>query len=294
MDAARNRLDPDRPLTLVLGGGGVRGLAHIGALDAVVASGFRVAEIVGTSAGALVGAFYAGAGMDVATLRDLGLGITTRQLLAWAWLRRVPTPVRRRLGYRAGAIPAAMELLAAASWERMHHGVERVGLVAYDLVRREVVVGHNAQRLVSIEDAARGAAALPVLFGPRRCRAGSRELRLTDGGVADCLPLAIALEPPFRAEQVLAVDISNTRRARERALDKVFAARAARPDVPIALALPSTLGRPTVLFRASRVSALYDAGRRAAYVALGAECGQSAAEAPRAGAGSASLAGSGT
>ncbi|MBK6940367.1 MAG: patatin-like phospholipase family protein [Planctomycetes bacterium] len=44
---------------LVLGGGGVRGLAHLGVLRVLEEVGVRVDGIVGTSAGALVGALYA-------------------------------------------------------------------------------------------------------------------------------------------------------------------------------------------------------------------------------------------
>lgn len=44
---------------LVLGGGGARGLAHIGALAALEKGGFRPDFIVGTSAGAIAGGAYA-------------------------------------------------------------------------------------------------------------------------------------------------------------------------------------------------------------------------------------------
>lgn len=47
------------PLGLVLSGGGVRGAAHVGALQALEEMGVWVDAISDTSAGALVGAFYA-------------------------------------------------------------------------------------------------------------------------------------------------------------------------------------------------------------------------------------------
>ncbi len=40
---------------LILSGGGVRGLAHIGMYRALVEAGYRIARVSGTSAGALVG-----------------------------------------------------------------------------------------------------------------------------------------------------------------------------------------------------------------------------------------------
>jgi len=44
---------------LVLSGGGVRGMAHIGAIKALEEHGVRISHISGTSAGAIIGALYA-------------------------------------------------------------------------------------------------------------------------------------------------------------------------------------------------------------------------------------------
>jgi NTE family protein len=55
---------------LVLGGGGVRGWAHIGALTALEESGYEVIRAAGASAGAVTGAF-AIAGVPAPTLRGL-------------------------------------------------------------------------------------------------------------------------------------------------------------------------------------------------------------------------------
>ncbi len=46
-------------ITLALGGGGVRGVAHLGVLRALENHGFKVKAIAGTSAGGLFGAVYA-------------------------------------------------------------------------------------------------------------------------------------------------------------------------------------------------------------------------------------------
>jgi NTE family protein len=54
---------------LALGGGGVRGLAHIGVLNVLEKDGIEIDLIVGTSAGALIGGAYAS-------------GITTREITA--------------------------------------------------------------------------------------------------------------------------------------------------------------------------------------------------------------------
>jgi NTE family protein len=46
-------------ITLALGGGGVRGVAHIGVIRTLENHGFKIRAIAGTSAGGLVGAVYA-------------------------------------------------------------------------------------------------------------------------------------------------------------------------------------------------------------------------------------------
>ena len=48
-----------RDIALVLGSGGARGLAHIGAIEVLEEQGYRIVSIAGASMGALVGAIHA-------------------------------------------------------------------------------------------------------------------------------------------------------------------------------------------------------------------------------------------
>ena len=68
-----------RNFTLVLGGGGMKGLAHIGALTAFQRHGFFPSEVVGSSIGALVGAVWC-AGSDPGDLRDLAVHVKQSDL----------------------------------------------------------------------------------------------------------------------------------------------------------------------------------------------------------------------
>ncbi|MBS1502788.1 MAG: patatin-like phospholipase family protein [Bacteroidetes bacterium] len=52
-------------VSLVLSGGGARGMAHIGVIEELESHGFEIAAIAGTSMGALVGGVYALGKMDV-------------------------------------------------------------------------------------------------------------------------------------------------------------------------------------------------------------------------------------
>ena len=51
-------------MALVLGSGGARGYAHIGAIDVLVAQGFDIIAVSGCSMGALIGGVYAAGKLD--------------------------------------------------------------------------------------------------------------------------------------------------------------------------------------------------------------------------------------
>jgi len=56
-----------REISLVLSGGGARGIAHIGVIQILLENGFVIKNIAGTSMGALVGGVYAGGDLEAFT-----------------------------------------------------------------------------------------------------------------------------------------------------------------------------------------------------------------------------------
>ena len=67
--------EQNRPIiALVLGSGGARGYAHIGAIQVLEQSGIRPDFIVGTSAGSIVGTLYA-SGKNANQIRDIALNM---------------------------------------------------------------------------------------------------------------------------------------------------------------------------------------------------------------------------
>lgn len=52
-------------IALALGTGGARGLAHVGAIEAITAAGYRIVAVSGSSMGALIGGIYAAGKLDV-------------------------------------------------------------------------------------------------------------------------------------------------------------------------------------------------------------------------------------
>lgn len=72
---------------LALGGGVAHGLAHVGVLLALTRGGIPVDCVAGTSAGALIGAFYA-AGWSAEQMRTTALGLGWRHIARPAWPTR--------------------------------------------------------------------------------------------------------------------------------------------------------------------------------------------------------------
>jgi NTE family protein len=70
-------------VALVLGGGAARGFAHIGAIKALEAQGIVPDLVVGTSAGAVVGALYA-AGNGGFELQKLAIQMEEGQVSDWS------------------------------------------------------------------------------------------------------------------------------------------------------------------------------------------------------------------
>ena len=261
-------LQTSLPLSVALGGGGMRGLAHVGVLEVLLGDGFQITELIGTSVGALIAVFYAVVGLRPDELARAGTELRSRHLLAWAALRRAPGWARRLANGSTGMIPEYLERLGSASFARLHHGVEHVGLLMMDTAQRELMVCHSRQPIVSLEDATRGAVAVPGMFPPRRCRAGDRELELVDAGVLNNMPVDLLLQSPFVPAQLLAVDISRTPEDRATTRAKIAELRRAHPSVPIAVVYPRTFGQRTFVSRAGAAAGLLASGRAAALEVL--------------------------
>ncbi len=70
-----------KTIGLALGGGGARGLAHIGVIRVLTKAGFKIDYIAGTSMGALVGAVYAATG-DLDFLEKMFESIREKDVLS--------------------------------------------------------------------------------------------------------------------------------------------------------------------------------------------------------------------
>ncbi len=181
-----------KKIGLALGGGGARGLAHVGVIRVLVEAGLPIDYIAGTSIGALVGGFYAATG-------DLDLLDQTFSRLRRKDIASLGKVLVRRDGalFRDASVP---ELLGKAIARK---SVEDCAIpfaaVATDVKNGDAVV----MRTGSMDTAIRASIALPLIFQPVK-----RDDRLLmDGGFSDPVPADVVRQ--MGADYVIAVDVTS-------------------------------------------------------------------------------------
>ena len=192
----------DRPrIGLVLGGGGLKGFAHIGVLEVLQRAGIAPVLLAGSSIGSLIASAYA-LGTPVAAMRDRALTLKRKDLFrvnATGFARGL---LRSPSFYAADPLRA---LIAGVIPDRHFDQLMHPLLVnTVDLERgMQVVWGSPGFRHASIREAVYASCALPGFFPPgvvagRVC---------VDGGTVDNMPVTAAAEG---LDLVIAVDVGNS------------------------------------------------------------------------------------
>ncbi len=181
---------PSRQLhiALALGGGAARGFAHIGVIKALEARGIYPDIIVGTSAGAMVGALYAG-GYNGLELNRMALSMDESSLSDW-------TLSSRGLFKGEGLQTYVNHQVKDRPIEKLD---KKFVATATDLHSGQLVVfdrGNTGQ-------AVRASASVPGVFQPTKI--GDHEY--VDGGLVSPVPVKVARR--LGADIVIAVDISS-------------------------------------------------------------------------------------
>jgi NTE family protein len=184
---------------LVLGGGGVKGMAHVGVWRALEELGIQPAEIIGTSIGALVGACIGG-GEGSATLTARALSLTKQDIVTlnrWALLFN---GIRQPSVFRGDTFEDYVQrVLPVESWEALRLPVS-MNAVHLETGRMEWF-GAGGRTDVPLSRAVYASCALPVFYPP----ADLGGKLYVDGGVGDTLPVMRAAERG--AELIIAADV---------------------------------------------------------------------------------------
>jgi len=257
-------------LTLVLGAGGVRGIAHIGVLQGLAARGIRPDALVGVSSGALVAACHAALGWDAARLADSAHRFGPLAALTLALRRPWLSPLARHLSMLPGgargtwAVDSILDDLKQSDFDTLHHGVSRLGILCLDRLSGEerFFVSGRAEGRPPLLSAVVGSMSLPWIFPQQDVTVDGRRMLLIDGGVRRTLPIELAAASPFSARAILAIDLGVMTGDRERRLDRAARLRA-RLEGRLRVARPA-VGRFGILrMRRGDPGRLLDAGREA-------------------------------
>ncbi len=176
-----------RPIVaLVLGSGGARGYAHIGAIEVLEAQGIRPDFIVGTSAGSLVGALYA-SGKTAPQLREIALNMKASDVR--------DIRLDKKGFFDGQKIEDYVNHLLANT--PLHQLDIPMYVVATELKHGKKVVFNYG----NAGQAVRASVSIPSMFIPTKI--AGREY--VDGGLVSPVPVHIARE--LGADVVIAVDI---------------------------------------------------------------------------------------
>jgi NTE family protein len=178
---------PAPRVALALGGGAARGFAHIGVIKALEAQGIVPDIVVGTSAGAVVGALYA-AGKNGFELQKLALQMEEGQLNDWS------LPDRGVL--KGEALQAFVN--RAVGGRPLEKLGRTLAVVATDLKSGEAVVFRTGDTGMAV----RASSSVPGVFQPVAINGHE----YVDGGLVSPVPVRIARS--LGADFVIAVDIS--------------------------------------------------------------------------------------
>ncbi len=180
-------LRPAPKIALVLGGGAARGFAHIGVIKALEAQGIQPDIIVGTSAGAVVGALYA-AGNNGFELQKIALQMQENEVSDWS--------LPDRGVFKGEALQSFVN--RAVNNRPLEKLSRQFAAVATDLHSGAMIVFRTGNTGMAV----RASSSVPGVFQP--VSINGREY--VDGGLTSPVPVRVARS--MGADFVIAVDIS--------------------------------------------------------------------------------------
>jgi len=191
---------PPLDTVLVLGGGAMRGMAHIGVFRALDRLGVKVDAIVGTSIGSLIGAMYSSS-MSPAEMEEVLPGLAKDDYFRLNFAKFLSRGIRAPSMYSGETFRRSLEkLIPSRSFDdlRLPFFCNAVCLETGG----PVFFGTRGFRDIGLIDAVYGSCALPAVFEPLVWK----DRHFMDGGITDALPLRFAklLQP----RRIIAVDLT--------------------------------------------------------------------------------------
>jgi NTE family protein len=186
---------PPKSVSLVLGSGGARGLAHIGVIQWLTENGYEIRSISGSSMGALVGGIYAA--------RKLEVYAKWVSALERAHVIRLLDPTLGRSGLFKGEriIAVLRELIGDCEIPDLP--------LSFTAVATDIESGEEVWlREGRLFDAIRASMATPLVFTPFK----HGERTLLDGALVNPLPVAPTLDDG--TDLIIAVNLSGPAESR--------------------------------------------------------------------------------
>lgn len=170
----------------VLAGGGSFGAVQVGMLRELVKHGIVPDLVVGSSVGAINGAYFAGAPTleGVAQLEAIWRGLRRRDLFPFTWRSVIGLFTRRDYLLNSHGLRALLE-------QRLPYRNLEDAVISVHVVATDVLDGGTVKLSAGpAADAVLASCAIPAAFPP--VRIGERQLM--DGGVASNTPISVAVE----------------------------------------------------------------------------------------------------
>lgn len=253
----------DVKVALVLGGGGSKGFAHVGAISVLEENNIPIDLIVGTSAGSAVGAFYSDS-KDIKKTKEILFKAKSTQLLDFS----LAESLKMFSSLSSPVIGQSYEnfIFDNLTAKSFHQLKIPLVVVTVDAVTGEKFTIKDGP----IAPAIRASSAIPPIISSVKLYGRT----LIDGGVLEPVPVATAKK--FKPKLIIAIDINNlppktiprnvielTYRALWLSYYKLSRMQAAQADIDIH---PDLNGHGT--FEDNRKEELYQLGRKAALQAI--------------------------
>lgn len=232
---------------LVLGGGGMKGLAHVGVVKVLEALNVQVDEYIGVSVGALIASLAAG-GMDADAMMRLGGSIRREDFVDTNFLGLLVNPAQVQGLVRGKKFHDWLRRnLPEDDYTKLK---KPLYVTSVELNAGVVVVwGSPGFTAVPVHDTVYASCALPGVFPPKRIG----DYYFIDGAMAESLPIGVAVS--HRCDVIIAVhlqylDYTMARRVQDQGLISMLGrANTIMGHSMTELTLAQHAGAPVILIR---------------------------------------------